>query len=204
MTQLVTVTEVAEAMSTTDVTGMEPAIESAISRATIRVETFLRTSLSACQVVDLFYIDSRAGDPLDGFYRLVLSNGLVKEEPTVASMDGVAGTPTSVTGFYADKLRGVVKVPASESKRYVSVSYRSGYIPNDKIDERVKQAIICFTPLLLLTASSQQIEAKVQKAAMERATNMDGMGEAMLLSLHRNVGAAIHPVNSIVTILTAW
>jgi len=191
MPQLVKVSEVAEAMSSTDVSGMEPAIESAISRAIIKVENFLKTSLAACEVTDLFYVNDYTGEPLDGYYRLVLSNGFVRGSVSVSSMLGVSGDPTASAGALFDL-------------QYVSATYRSGYLPDDVIHERVKQAVICFTPLLLLTASSNQIEAKVLQSAMDRATALDSSGEAMLLGLHRKVGAAIHPVNSTITYLTSW
>jgi len=204
MPQLVKVSEVAEAMSSTDVSGMDPAIESAISRAIIKVENFLKTSLAACEVTDLFYVNDYTGEPLDGYYRLVLSNGFVRGSVSVSSMLGVSGDPTASAGALFDLQRGVVRVPVAEAGRYVSATYRSGYLPDDVIHERVKQAVICFTPLLLLTASSNQIEAKVLQSAMDRATALDSSGEAMLLGLHRKVGAAIHPVNSTITYLTSW
>lgn len=177
-----------------------PAVTSALIRAKVRLESLLGSELSLQTVTDTFFIDTREGHPVDDMWRLRLSNGCIREDADVSYGYGeFNGTysPDPISDGWLDRDKGILYVPAQNDyylRRYVQVSYTSGFSEEDEsIPEELRQAILCLVPLLLLSSSSSTSEPKQQASNLAKANSLDAMAADMLPRFYRNVGALLRP-----------
>lgn len=206
---LVTAKDVLDAMGQDPelLAASKTAIESALKRAKLRLEGFLKTELGHQTVTDTFLVNDREGIHPDGTYRLRLSCGCIRSDVAVSattgpSMADVAAGALDLTGLNLDLDKGYLYLPADGTydNTYVSVSYSAGFTADDdpdSIPEELKQSMLCFTPLLLLSASAATAEPKQQAATMSKANSMDAFAQDMLPRFMRNVGAALRPVRTV-------
>lgn len=198
---LVTVEEVVDAMGQNPdlMEDAKPAIASAISRAHIKLEALLKTTLSAQDVEDTFFVGEHSGEPLNNRYALWLSNGFVRamDDISVSYCDTVDGTYSVVLNAVTSHKIGKVLIPCENTKsRYVKVTYSSGFKDGEEAPMEVQQAILCFTPSLIMSSASASMDPKQAAVAKARATTMYEIGEEMASSLLRPYGACIKPMYS--------
>lgn len=195
---LISVGEVFEA------TGQNPdlmeasttAVASAITRATVKLEQVVGGSFQHLNTTDTFIVSDTEGEPPRGFYRLRLSNGCLRSDfpVTITVADYYEGPYTAVTGAIVDSRLGVIQVPFSGMLgKYLKVSYHSGFKTGDTYPDELKQALLCFVPLLLLKGAAAESDPK-QTQATSRATSLDSVGADMAASYMRRVNPAFKPI----------
>lgn len=179
-----------------------PAVKSAILRAMIKLEGLIRTPLGVEVREDTFYVSGMDGAPLNKRYTLHLTNGFVrKADPITVSMCGtVDGTYTTITNAVVQHEKGKVIVPNAEPYdllgQYLKVSYSSGFDGSGETPEAVKQALICFVPLLMLSTSAAAADPKQQAALVAKATSADSIGADMVSRYLRPLSNSIKPLYS--------
>jgi hypothetical protein len=202
---LLSVKSLSVAMGSSDIDASDnlPTVLDAIERATVRVEALMYTTLRAATFEDVFYVHDRSGIPLDGYHRLVLSAGYLKEAPTITMGDSPLQTDTPVA-LSTNLKKGVVLGASDMLGKYVRVSYRAGFLSDVEVPAEVKQSLLCFTPIALLAASGATIDPKVLKPALDKANSLETQGLQIVASQDRRVGAPIKPLLASSAALTAW
>lgn len=200
--------------------GSIPSLTSAIIRATIKLEAVLGTSIRPESRVDMFCVDGSNGGPINQCYSLMLTNGCVNQTPVpeVTVSDSISGTYAPVSNFVQYE-QGKVLIPltslyegsgwsgvpsrvvqtigpGAQNARFVKVSYTSGYNESGKIPEELKQAMLCFVPMLLLSSSAATLEAKQQSAAMSKAGALEAIGADLAPRFIRFRGGSYRPMHS--------
>lgn len=208
---LLTIAEVVEAMGQNPdlVDAANPAILSAIERAVTKLETLLDTSLLGEEVVDTFIVGLDDAVFMKGLLRLRLANGVLRADRpltvTMYSEDLSRATPIDPDVCLVDMVRGVIQVPVGfvPANCRVVVQYTSGYVAADAaegaqnpVPKALKQALLHYTPMLLLSSQSAQADTKQQAAQVTRATTLDGMAEQMAVRFMRYLGACAKPVHT--------
>lgn len=182
--------------------GSQYSIEGAILRATIKLEGVLRTPLGLEHREDTFYISGLEGAPLNKRYTLRLSNGFVREDYPIQvsvcdSFDG-AYLPMATSMLFPEL--GKVSVPTSITDdllgKYLKVVYKSGFSSPLEIPEEVRQALLCYVPLMLLSSSVAIADPKQQAAIVAKATSIDSIGSDMVAKYHRPIANSIKPMYS--------
>lgn len=186
-----------------------PALDDAIARATLLLQTQLDTCLSAQNVTDTFVVDEHTPCRLRGFVRLRLSNGSVKvtDDIVVTQADEFDGDYVEIasTSVLVDYKKGLVQIrETAVTAEFLKVNYTSGYTEEDEaIPEEIVQALMCYAPLLLLSSSSATDgEAAPAKSVFNKYKSLHDVGQDMSFPYHRGLGAVVKPVHSDVTALT--
>jgi len=194
-----------------------PAIASAIVRATLKLETVLKTCLRPQSRVDTFYVSGLDGSPINTRYKLRLTNGVVAADPAVSvSLIDSNGREESMTsGFSVDYDKGIVSVVASTFAepqvlrgrvgsttdyllgKHIRVAYSSGFDSQEKTPMEVQQAILCLVPSMLLSTSQAVTDPKQQQAAASKSASLDALSTDMVSLYLRLVGNVLKPVSSI-------
>lgn len=136
--------------------GVNPAIESAIVAAQLRVEAELDTSLEFKSSSDLFFINPELFGgviPAGNLWRLYLKNGLLKEDLEVAVLISHHRThgysELSSNLFSVDHGKGVVFIDAGVADgKFVQVIYSSGFTSSNA-PAWLQEAILGYVPLCL-------------------------------------------------------
>ena len=179
-----------------------PAIQGAIIRAMIKLEGVLHTTLAVQTRKDTFFVSGRDGVPLNHRYTLRLTNGFVKaDQPrSVSVCDAEFGEYLPVPNSVFQYERGTVIVPHGSSDdllgKFIQVTYTSGFAKPKDIPDGVRQALLCYVPLLLLSSSAAVAEPKQQQAIVAKATSSDSIGGDMVAKYHRPTSNALKPIYS--------
>lgn len=202
---LITATEVFEAMGQNPDLMEEslPAVESAILRATIKLEAMLKTSLRPETRKDSFYVSGVDGGPLNQRYTFFLHNGVVQADAGITVSITNPDDGTSVLNNFhilQDKHGKVIisNTPEDLLGKNVDITYTSGFASAESTPDEVKQALLCYVPLMLLSSSAAQADPKQHHVATAKATSMDSIGSDMVHSYMRRQGNAIKPMYSVV------
>jgi hypothetical protein len=180
-----------------------PAIESAIARAKIKLQTVLGTKFAPLSNVDLFMINSNVRH-LNRRYTLRLTNGLLRATPTITWCSEVDGTYEELENCITDKRRGIVQAPIDdeEAEWYVKVEYDSGYVEDETVPEELRQGLICLVPALLLSTSAANAEdKKYWRGEHAKATSLEGFSVDMVEDFTRRAGACAKPIEHTNTVL---
>lgn len=173
------------------------AVDSAIARATIKLEDVLSTSFDPRTAIDLFYVTEDQGAPLSGFYRFLLSAGFVREDHpfVVETSYAMEGPYTQATAHTINKERGFLQVWAYDLLwKYVRVSYAFGFKDPAEAPDPLKQALICYVPLLMLNSASVAPESKADATAVSKATSFNSIGGDMVNRYTRRFGPSFVPL----------
>lgn len=177
---------------------MTPMITGAIRRATIKVEGILGTSFQARSIVDTFYLGDCETYAGNGYYKLRLSQSIVRRDVDLLSQYSDDPTGTRTVGFNTvlNPDRGVLMVPQGDFRgRYVTVSYAAGFNSEDEhVPEEVKQAILLFTPVMMLSVNSASTDTT--DAPSKKTADLGSYAMDMLVSYLRNVGALVKPIST--------
>lgn len=184
--------------------GATEAIESAIARATIRVEGLLKTRLVIGETVDQFYIRGVTGARLDGFVRLLLSNGCIRSDidVVVEQADALRGTYVQVDPeqVLVDFATGLVQIPEEViDQDHLRVTYQSGFHDGDTIPDEIQHAILCLVPQFLLSHPANNGADPgngTASAEVKKATSLAAQADDMLVPYHRRPGAVATPIHS--------
>lgn len=188
----------------------------ALDRAVTRVEGMLDTSLSAQTVEDSFFLPHRSVVGVKDFLvRLRLSNGLVRrDQPVVVSVSSErtgAYTDVSPADVMVDYNKGFVQVavPANRcgatrlrhnhGSEYFKVTYASGYATNDTVPPPIKNAVICFTPKMIINVADVQ-DRRMAAAETAKVTALDTEGENQLNEFFRRIGNVLKPYFTTATV----
>jgi hypothetical protein len=210
--------------------AVAPSFESAIVRAGVKLQTVLDTLLAPLYNTDTFFIDETL-PPLKGRYRLRLRNGLVRQDVawTVQwSADPYAAADgwQDVVGPVMDFEKGFVQVPMMDqgsfngsrwrrqdldnfnTRYYVRVVYASGLCKerDESTDyEELRQALLCYVPLLLLSTSSAETggTARNMNLMFQKTKSLDDQADDMLYRYMRRVAPAAKPIQHTQVILTS-
>jgi hypothetical protein len=196
-----------------------PSFESAITRATIKLQTVLDTSLKPLSNTDIFRVETWNPVPLDGLMKLRLRNGLVRRDQpiTITWASEVDGDYESIDNTVVDYEKGFVRVPQwtpqgrysslsfyrAQAKVvmpfYVKVQYASGLIEGvDKVDdwENLRQAILCFVPgFIMSTAEASAASPKIMYAVMAKQKLQSDAADDMLRDYMRTLAPHIRPLS---------
>jgi hypothetical protein len=219
---LVDVSDIHEAMgSDPSLLGdATPAFESAIKRATVKLQTVLDTKFQPLVNEDLFQVTDSNPPPINGNIRLRLRNGLIREDQpvTVQWCNEVDGDFETVDNVVVHALKGFVEVPMwtpqgrysslsflrSQARlqrntvMYVKVNYTSGLV--DGVDtaedfEGLRQAIICFVPgFVMSTADTITASPKIMYAIMAKQKLQSDAADDMLRDYMRTLSPNIRPM----------
>lgn len=176
------------------------AVDSAVERATLKLENFLRTSFLPLTMQDWFYVDKEyCGAPVNQFYKCMLTNGSLRyDEPLAVSVaDTFKGPYTIETDFLSTLRTGIVQVPScGREGKWIKVSYTSGFISREELPKEVRQALLCYVPLLLLSSSAATAEPKQAATQAAKANALDEMARDMLPKFIRRMGSVLLPVHT--------
>lgn len=188
--------------------GAEAAINYAIRRAQIRLEGMLKTSFDPRVVTDQFYLRGVTGAKLNGFVRLLLSNGSLRtDQPvTVYLADALNGTYTALdsTKVLVDYKRGFIQIAEEDvTEDHLRVIYTSGYVAADTTPEELLQSLLCMVPMLLMSTADAADSEKSSSSEAKKAKTFDAIAEDMMISVYgRRVGAVATPIHSTFTVYT--
>jgi hypothetical protein len=213
---LVTVPEVIDALGLpAELIGdANSVIGSAIRRATVRLENYLKTPLTPQRVEDLFFVDPSDSTKVeDRFFRFRLSNGAIRhDEPVLITQSSSrSGTFTTVseTDWLIDREKGLLQVADTVfgeadflqhprrncgGQVWVKVVYASGFVAADDIPDEITQALLVQVPLLVFSSATMTQEPAQQLAQTKKAATMDGLTEDMVQSYRRFFGNCMKPV----------
>jgi len=176
------------------------AVASAIERATLKLENFLRTSFLPLVMQDWFHLDPKVcGAPVNHFYKCLLTNGCMRFDGvvTVSVADEFEGPYTDEPLYLSDLRTGVVQVPAANRAcKWARVTYTSGFLNRTEMPREIRQALLCFVPLLMLSSSAATAEPKQAVSQAAKASALDAMAVDMLPKYFRRVGAVLLPMHS--------
>jgi hypothetical protein len=208
-------------------------VESAITRAGLKLGTVLDTNLAPLYNTDTFFIEESL-PPLNGRYRLRLRNGLVRQDVafTVQWSDDPYADASSwqdVIGAVMDYEKGFVQVPVVDAgsfngsrwrrqdafdngvntRFYVKVVYASGLCAERDTAtnyEELRQAMLCYVPLLMLSTSSAETGAsssRAMAAMLQKTKSLEDQADDMLFRYMRRVAPAGKPFQHTQTALTS-
>lgn len=180
------------------------AIDGAISRAQVLLETQLRTSFAPLTVTDRFIIEPTTPCRLKGMVRLRLSNGCLRGPVVVSQSTQLNGPYDAVAAedVLVDEKKGLVQVDQEVLvERFVKVSYTSGFTSEDTPPEELLQAMFAMTPLLLLSTDSATSGESTPPKNATRYKSLYAVGEDMSFPYHRrSLGGVADPVHSTVIV----
>lgn len=181
--------------------SIQQALDSAIERAQLLLQTQLKTSFQPLSTTDLFYIDPLRQYTMAGFLRLRLSNGCLRSDPVVITgSSAIDDTFSSYELTYAmvDAKKGFLQLPNTIfTDQYIRVQYTSGFFPDEEPPPEIKHALLSYAPLLLFSTSSA-VEGGTAPApsTMNRARSLSDVGQDMSFPYHRRIGACADPIFS--------
>lgn len=180
-----------------DTLGIDPAVESAIKAAQLRVEAVLDSSLERREYTDVFHLDPEYFMDVTpgGLMRMQLSTGLLRSDVPIEVLTGRAWNtctePLDTALSSLDPVRGILSVDRQALQgMYCKVSYSAGYGAQDTLPEWLVEAISSYIPLVwnLGQPTNRSAEAEAQaRLSAEHA-------EAILSRYHRNIGFTFRPV----------
>lgn len=179
-----------------------PAVQGAILRAMIKLEGVLKTPLSRETREDTFFVSGVDGAPLNRRYTLRLTNGFIRKDTpiSVSICDEVGGSYLPVTNSVVQHERGTILIPHGSSDdilgKYLKVTYSTGFSGPDEIPQEIRQALLCYVPLLLLSSSASVAEPKQQAVIVAKATSADSIGGDMVAKYNRPVANSLKPIYS--------
>jgi len=178
-------------------------IDSAINRAQIKLEVELQTSFDASSIVDIFHADPKEDGYLSGWYRFRLSSGCLRSAAVVVETSETYDGTYTVTTLPVSVITasGLVKVYGNLEGLFVRMSYEAGFMTGDIVPNELKQAVLCYTPLYLLSASSATVDPKQATATAAKASSMEEMAQTMYHRYNRRIGASFKPIHSTITLL---
>lgn len=175
--------------------GVNPAIESAIIAAQLRVEAELDTSLEFTTSSDLFFINTELFGgviPAGNLWRLYLKNGLLKEDIDVTVLvshhRAHSFSELSSNHFSVDHDKGIVYLDAGVADgKFVQVIYSSGFTISSA-PAWLREAILGYVPMCLtLGPAADQTKKAPIDANLRHAE--------ILLHRHlRNVGTVFRAI----------
>lgn len=175
--------------------GVDPALESAIIAAQLRIESELDTSLSHRENEDTFYINPELFGgvvPAGNVWRLYLKNGQIDESvPVVISVSRKRlGPYTEIDPALidVDADRGIAYVDNGlTNHKFVKIKYTSGYTTATAPDW-LKEAILGYVPVCLSLGPAADPK---KKASYDESLNH----AQILLHRHlRNVGTVFRAI----------
>lgn len=181
-------------------------VDGAISRATLLLESQLRTCLSLQDVTDQFVIEPHTPCRLRGMVRFLLSNGALRGAPVVSQASQFTGPYEAIDAedVHADLKKGLVQVSDEVLvEKYVRIVYSSGFTKDDaNLPEELVQAMFSLTPMLLLSSGSAVSGESEPPKSMTKYRSLYTMAEDMTVPYHRrNIGGVALPVYSTVSTL---
>jgi hypothetical protein len=194
---LVTVSAVKTRMVMPDIPASNPAIQSAIDGAYLRVEAELDTRIEKLSNVDVFLLDkSKCGYVIpDGVFRLRLRRSLVRASPAMvikysSSLDFTSAETVPTTDYVCNAEKGYVFVDKDYEDAYLQVTYDSGCVDASEVPAWLKEAVLSYVPVLFNLG--QPAKKKDQslpniKAASDHALSLLNQGWRMM-------GFSISPV----------
>lgn len=197
MDYLITLDEVKERM------GLNPgnvaqdeALYSGMRAAHLRVEAEMETVFAEASYTDQFYLDpSYNGVVPNKMFRLKLRNGFLRSTPDV-SVGSAWNTDVGdlealdSTLFKTDLQRGIVQVPESYQKQYVTISYGAGFDAGESVPEWLKEALLGYIPLLLNFSSLSNNNAEAETTTQLNVQHV----MSVLAPYRRNIGLCMLPI----------
>lgn len=183
-----------------DLAEVNPAVESAIRAAQLRIESEYDSKLNRLVNTDVFFLDSESfsGVRPGGVFRLQLKNAFVLEDssnPFVVKSGSTwneQGSVLSASEYQLDSERGVLLVDGGHADAFIRVEYTSGFSDTSETLDWVAEAILGYTPVVFnfgQTTNRNDEAEKNYKASGDHAL-------AVLARYRRNTGFTFRPVSS--------
>ena len=122
-----------------------------------------------------------------------LRSALLTIETAVYPQGPFTALDTTSSAVAVDVRKGLVRINASLDALFVRISYTAGYKEGDESPEEIKQALLCYLPMMLLSSSSAAVEPKQAQATAAKSSSLDDMAETMIVRYSRRVGGAHTP-----------
>lgn len=184
---------------------VNPAVESAIRAAQLRIESEYDSKLDRTHNVDVFSLDSESfsGVRPGGVFRLQLKNAFVFIDSgnpfvvTKGSKWNDVGSVLAESEYQLDAERGILLVDERHAESFIRVEYTSGFADSTETLDWVAEAILGYTPVVFnfgQTTNRNDEAEKGYKASGDHAL-------AVLARYRRNTGFTFRPVSSTSTLV---
>lgn len=181
-----------------DLAEVNPAVESAIRAAQLRIESEYDSKLDRMQNSDTFFLDSESfsGMRPGGVFRLQLKNAFVfidSTHPFVVKKGSKWNDTSEVvpeSDYRLDKDRGILVVDEEHKESFVTVEYTSGFVDASETLDWVAEAILGYAPVVFnfgQTTNRNDEAEKGYKASGDHAL-------AVLARYRRNTGFTFRPL----------
>lgn len=186
---------------------VNPAVESAIRAAQLRIESEYDSKLDRSQNSDVFFLDAESfsGVRPGGVFRLQLKNAFVfvdSSNPFVVKSGSKWNSPEgelSPSEYSLDAERGILLVDEGYAEKHIFVEYTSGFLDAAETLDWVAEAILGYAPVVFnfgQTTNRNDEAEKGYKASGDHAL-------AVLARYRRNTGFTYRPVSSASSLVPA-
>lgn len=177
-------------MPSTDATVL-----SAMRAAHLRIASYLDSPLDRETRTEHFKLNTVTNPVVvDGYYRLRLRAGFVREEPEVRSAESFAGgfSPVPAEHLRYDLIKGIVYVSEDYADCVVEVTYDAGYDQGDSCPEWLEEALIGYVGNVIEFSSPGEGKEKGGGGKKQEEAEEHALG--VLDPYTRKIGFAIHPM----------
>lgn len=175
-------------------TEVNSVLTSALVGAEQYAKSFLRTGLDELTYSDLFYVDSNVHQATDGMYALMLTNGFVRTDETVAivNADTIATVDASTSAtpvLLTQAEKGILFVDPDMVGKYLKVTYSAGFrkvagvTVFAEVPDWLQEFLVAYT---IKTLSMQQVNDKKDRLSSTYAFIDSHIAEVMTSHQRKN------------------